>query len=240
MKAYEGAPASRFWDLVDTSGDCWLFQGRGRNTTGQALFEQAGRPKRVRVIAQRFAFEDRIGPLTAKFVYPSCGNTLCVRPEHLFCTDRKSDAPSYMERRAETFWARVRRTPEECWPWLDSDDHELVSVAGKAMGAHRFAWLLTHGDPGDMFVCHRCDNPPCCNPAHLFLGTPAENSADMAGKGRAPGNRSAARLTPEQVREIRTRYTAGEGSTHQLAPQYGVTAMTIWGVVAGKTYQHVA
>ena len=63
--------------------------------------------------------------------------------------------------------------------------HGRIRFDGKQIGTHRLAWILANGPiPDGMFVCHRCDNPPCCNPDHLFLGTAADNNRDMAGKSR--------------------------------------------------------
>lgn len=97
---------------------------------------------------------------------------------------------------AERFWAKVDRTggPDACWPWLATPNPSGygVAYAGKSPTgqnrtrlAHRVAWELAKGsDPGTAFVLHRCDNPPCCNPAHLFLGDAEANARDMAAKGR--------------------------------------------------------
>lgn len=237
MTVYDDETAARFWQLVVKGDECWEFTGAGRNASEQPLFE-AGGAKRTRIVAQRYAYQLAHGAITGQ-VQNACGNRLCVRLEHLIRGGR-STRPDYAAKRAESFWSRVRGEPGECWPWIETDDHRNVSVGNRMVGAHVYAWTLTHGDPDGRFVCHRCDNPPCCNPDHLFLGTPAENSADMARKGRAARNAPGAKLTDEQVREIRRRYAAGEGSTHVLAPQYGVTAMSVWKVVAGKTYRDVA
>lgn len=90
----------------------------------------------------------------------------------------------------DRFWLKVdRRGPDECWRWLAAKDPRGYGRVGTDPGAialsHRVAYALTHGElPNDKFVCHRCDNPPCCNPGHLFLGTCLDNNRDMYAKGR--------------------------------------------------------
>lgn len=104
----------------------------------------------------------------------------------------------------ERFWSRVdRQGPGECWPWLASrfkDGYGQFRL-GSHSRAHRISWTLTFGDiPPGLCVLHRCDNPACCNPAHLFLGTNLDNVADMIAKGRnATGDRNGSRLHPERL-----------------------------------------
>lgn len=89
------------------------------------------------------------------------------------------------------FWSKVDKSAgvDACWPWTAKSKHKagygVISVDGKRNVSHRVAWELARGEiPPGMHVCHKCDNPPCCNPSHYFLGTPADNVLDMVDKGR--------------------------------------------------------
>lgn len=132
--------------------------------------------------------------------------------------------------RVEDVWKYVdKRGPNDCWPWTAARrrrGYGAFTVARKNLVAHRVAFQAATGiDPADKLVCHSCDNPPCCNPAHLFLGTATENVHDMLAKGRANPprgeNHHGAKLTEEEVREIRRRRAAGE-KLIDLAKEFGV------------------
>jgi hypothetical protein len=131
----------------------------------------------------------------------------------------------------ERFWSHIDMSAgaEGCWPWMRNCDHHgygLVAVrphAGNVL-AHRLALELTTGRSAHgLSVCHRCDNPPCCNPAHLFLGTHADNMRDAAMKGKFGAWKR--RLTDEQFIEIAA--LGRIAPAKDFAAQYGVSQSTI-------------
>ncbi|WP_368493194.1 HNH endonuclease [Deinococcus sp.] len=96
----------------------------------------------------------------------------------------------YYKNSPDSFWARVKRgDPKACWPWqgtISRTGYGVITYHKRQWRTHRLAWVLTHGEiPEGLFVCHHCDNPICCNPQHLFLGTPLDNARDMVAKGRS-------------------------------------------------------
>ena len=144
------------------------------------------------------------------------------------------------------FWDKVDiRGADECWGWMSrsvSDGYGLFKVDGKLVGAHRVSYELMHGAiPEGLCICHTCDNRLCCNSAHLFLGTVADNNSDRKAKGRNANrhgeSNTNAKLTEAQVREIRERYAAGGILQRELAQEYGVSRKAISLVVTNKRWQ---
>lgn len=104
------------------------------------------------------------------------------------------------------FWPKIDVAgADECWNWNAGFGHGgygLFQLNKRAIGAHRIAWTIAFGEiPQDKpFICHRCDNPKCCNPSHLFAGTPNDNVQDCKSKGRFPtGDKSPSRTRPERL-----------------------------------------
>jgi HNH endonuclease len=131
----------------------------------------------------------------------------------------------------ERFWTNVDKSGE-CWTWSgdrDAKGYGTVYIASRKKDrCHRVSWRLTFGEiPEGLFVCHKCDNPPCCRPGHLFLGTPKDNAIDMAEKGRA----AISKISPQQAKEILSKYTGSRGEQRRLASEYGVSQPTIWRIV---------
>lgn len=145
------------------------------------------------------------------------------------------------------FWSWVDvQGPDDCWPWLGSvQRYGKLRLGDRHIGSHRLAYALEHGVvPADLLVCHHCDNPPCCNPAHLFLGTHADNHADREAKGRGnqkPGTDAIRKLTDAEVMAMRIMAAENpqRGIGRRLAVLFGVSPATVCNVLAGKQWKHV-
>ncbi len=132
----------------------------------------------------------------------------------------------------DRFTARIVKRRSGCWEWTGSSGSmghgEIMRdpISRKKMGTHRVAWELVNGPiPEGLCVLHKCDNPPCCNPEHLFLGTKRDNTNDMVAKGRLKTGTQLpqSKLTPQAVRFIRK----SSATQAVLAAHYGVSQATI-------------
>lgn len=173
-------------------------------------------------------------------------------------------------RRARLFWDRVRvGAIDECWEYQGyrhPTNYGAFRIDGEEY-THRVAWTLTYGKiPDGLQVLHRCDNPPCCNPAHLWLGTRQDNMIDRDNKKRGAhfnpdfikkatarlikarkehpekfargGQVRTAKLTEDQVIEIRKKHADGM-RVCELARNYGLSSSTMYKLVEGRTWKHL-
>lgn len=146
---------------------------------------------------------------------------------------------------ADRFHEGYKVTMSGCWQWtgnVNKSGYGRIFDGRDVVLAHRLSYELHTGvTPGEKKVCHRCDNPPCVNPDHLFLGDMAKNVHDMIEKGRhAHGERvPQAKLTEAQVKAIRALHAAGEHRHVDLAELFGVSRRAIGQVVARRSWAHV-
>jgi DNA-binding CsgD family transcriptional regulator len=125
-----------------------------------------------------------------------------------------------------------------CWEWVGASNNKhygTFSVNGTCVFAHRFSYQYFLGDTCGLHVCHKCDNPRCVNPNHLFLGTRFDNMRDCAAKGRKPQ----AKLFPENIVEIK--HLRKQGVTYvSIADRFNVNEKTVREIVKGASWKHVA
>ena len=152
-------------------------------------------------------------------------------------TDKHTYTDPYLAKAQKRYEKKINRTPGQgpqgdCWQWAGTTDgrgYGEIKVRGRLVKAHRIALFGFENVRNPLLACHRCDNPLCVRPEHLFPGTSRDNVLDMRAKGRAHNYR---KLTPTDVRHIRTSLETGCA----LARQYGVDAMTISRIRNGKIY----
>ena len=137
--------------------------------------------------------------------------------------------------------------PDECWEWKlhrGSDGYGHVRYNSIEQYAHRVSWTIANGPiPEGMYVCHKCDNPPCCNPNHLFLGTQADNMRDAIEKGRTASRvgelNTNSKLTAPDIKRIRILLEDGSLSHRQIGALFGVVPRTISHISTGAHWSHI-
>lgn len=150
--------------------------------------------------------------------------------------------PPPSEESASRFWLKVRRgADDECWPYSGAATAGNYARFGVVL-AHRFAYAAATGSiPDGMDILHSCDNPICCNPAHLSPGTHRQNMAEMAARGRRTSltceRSSSAKVTRADVLSIRESYAAGGVTQRDLAAQFGMSQLNISRIVRGVTWK---
>ncbi|KKK53437.1 hypothetical protein LCGC14_3094790 [marine sediment metagenome] len=158
--------------------------------------------------------------------------------------------PEFTKQDIARFWAKVDRQ-DGCWPWtagVTTEGYGRFRISRRLLGATRVAHFLTTGlDDPSKDVCHTCDNPICCNPIHLWLGTRAENMQDAFRKGRGvtpPGSfpgelHPHAKLTEEDVHAIRVLLDPRTMRLRDIADSFGVSIRTITKIRDGEVWKHL-
>lgn len=146
--------------------------------------------------------------------------------------------------RENRFWSIVK-IATGCWEWLGAVTHNgygrFAFSPTKTVRAHRYSWVLANGEiQDDICVLHRCDNPKCVNPAHLFFGTHKDNAQDREVKGRgrdiAGYKHHFCKVTPNDVALIRRLYASNEMSQRTLGKAFSISQAAISRIVLGQTY----
>jgi len=146
------------------------------------------------------------------------------------------------------FWDKIDvRENDICWNWKLSKNaggYGRVRYKNSMTVSNRIAYAIMYGDiPEGLCVLHKCDNPACCNPKHLFVGTQKENVLDMERKGRSNHPRgsdlNSSILTENDVLKIRDLYSKGEFTHLEIAKTFNVSDSTVHNIVTGKTWNHI-
>lgn len=146
--------------------------------------------------------------------------------------------PELTDEERRKFWSRIRvGAPNECWTWLGSHTkrYGTVWIRGHLRFVHRIAYMLSTGKHPGNVVRHKCDNPWCCNPAHLLSGTILDNRRDCVARLRARGG---GRLLPHQVRDIRHRHANGE-PLRSIARRFHIDPHTARDAITRKTWAYI-
>lgn len=146
------------------------------------------------------------------------------------------------------FKSNIKKT-NKCWEWTggivkDRGGYGRFHANGKSYRAHRISWQIYRGKwPGELFVCHKCDNTKCVNPGHLFLGTTQDNMNDMKKKGRSPKlsgeKHPSVKLREYQVINIRKTYKKGNITCRELSKRYGVSPSLINLIIKNKRWKYL-
>jgi len=160
--------------------------------------------------------------------------------------------PVFTDKHLKMFWERVDKTPGfgpdgDCWSWTGTIGNQGYGslaiiqrgIPRRIVGAHRFSFMVHFHEWPKLLVCHHCDNRSCVNPAHLFKGTNAENSADMAAKGRGIRGEDNYNTTLTEVEITELRSLFPRLSYEEIGRRFSVAACTAKRIIKCQTWKHV-
>lgn len=155
--------------------------------------------------------------------------------------------PTLTPQQITAFNNKIHRTADgsNCHEWtgsINDRNYGRFNIGRATYLAHRIAYTLHYGqDPADLMVCHRCDNPKCCNPFHLFLGTNTDNHTDCVEKGRHVRGQAVhtSYLSENDVLEIRRLYSSGQYTYQNLADRFQTTHSNIATILDGRSWKHL-
>lgn len=242
-----------FWERVDKENWKWI------GTVGPQGYGVIN-SKSGQIKAHRFAYVLLKGPLNkSEDVVQSCGDRLCLLPDHLVKQTRKDRIWKWLKNK-DTYFKQVlelARNPivtKECIRFegsLDGCGYGRLGIDGKLKGAHVLVWELTNGKvPNGFEVCHSCDHPWCIQIQHLFLATHQQNIQDMIEKGRhwlqknptqaIKGERHGrSKLNQSQVEWLRQIYEGGEYTQSELAAMLRITKEHAGRLLRKESWGHI-
>ena len=248
----------RFWSRVNRNcaNGCWEWTVISQATVPE--FWWYGRAVDVTRISVSLHLNRSLNGRFER-VYQKCGNRLCVNPDHLVVDSKrarrrevKDNNTAYPRFLVDKFWSRVKITNDEteCWVWLAGKSGLKVGYGTfwngeKDIQSHRFALELKLGRrlKDKEYSLHKCDNPPCCNPSRLFVGSHLDNMRDKMAKGRhrscCGSNHPMAKLTEKDVLHMRAMYGSGEYTKIELSRIFGVTITSVCGIISRESWRHV-